>query len=304
MSNPPVSILLPTVEWTDACGEVAEQLSGEDELLVICDAETDPVARHESVPPGVEIVVAGDPEGCSGKANAIDAGIEAACHDRLVWTDDDFHHPPDWLDQLAADYEKHGPVSETPVFEGRDPLAVFLESSYLLGGSLGTYAENKTWGGAVIFERDDLDLARFRSELCRTVSDDGLLSEYLNATTLRRTRTVPIGGSIRTTLERHVRFMKIVRFHAPGQAAVNAGLSLTFAAGCLLFPLYGFALVTLMGAANYAFFGVRRWTFLLAYPSTIAAPLLLAYALARRTFVWGGRRYRWRSKFDVVTIPD
>lgn len=32
--------------------------------------------------------------------------MEAARHDRLVWTDDDFHHPPDWLATLSADYEE------------------------------------------------------------------------------------------------------------------------------------------------------------------------------------------------------
>ncbi len=29
---------------------------------------------------------------------------------------------------------------------------------------------------------------------------------------------------------------------------------------------------------------------------------LLLYAFARRTFVWGGRRYRWRGKFDVAVV--
>ena len=38
--------------------------------------------------------------------------MEAPCHDRLVWTDNDFHHPPDWLATLNADYEEYGPVSE------------------------------------------------------------------------------------------------------------------------------------------------------------------------------------------------
>jgi hypothetical protein len=28
----------------------------------------------------------------------------------------------------------------------------------------------------------------------------------------------------------------------------------------------------------------------------------MAYGLARRTFVWGGRRYRWREKFDVEVV--
>lgn len=299
MSEPPVSVLLPTVEWTPACSEVADQLEGEDELLVVCDSDADPVAQQESLPAGVEVVVAGEPEGCSGKANAIDAGLDAASHQRLVWTDDDFTHPPDWLSQLQADYEKHGPVSEVPVFVGQDLLSVFLEPTYVLGGTLGTYADDKCWGGGVIFERGDIEMDAFRSELSQTVSDDGLLSEYLDVTTLKRTRTVPAGGSLRETLERHTRFMQIVRFHEPVQIAVMGVLSVLVAIGALFAPLPAFAVLTLVDIGVYGYFGIDRWTALLAYPATVTAPVLVAYALARQTFVWGGRRYRWRSKFDV-----
>jgi hypothetical protein len=41
-------------------------------------------------PKGTPIVVAGEPEGCSGKANTIVTGMEVATHDLVVWTDDDF----------------------------------------------------------------------------------------------------------------------------------------------------------------------------------------------------------------------
>jgi hypothetical protein len=37
-----VGILLPTVTWTDACGQMAAQLQDGDELLVICNTEEDP----------------------------------------------------------------------------------------------------------------------------------------------------------------------------------------------------------------------------------------------------------------------
>ena len=109
-----MSVLLPTTRWTDACTEVAAQLEDRDELLLIHDVEDDPVTGHQNTPEGVRLIAAGEPERCSGKANAIVTGMEAACHDRLVWTDDDFHHPPDWLATLSADYEKYGPVSEVP----------------------------------------------------------------------------------------------------------------------------------------------------------------------------------------------
>ncbi|MEF8884606.1 MAG: glycosyltransferase [Haloarculaceae archaeon] len=115
---------------------------------MIHDSEDDPVAEQEEFPGGVRFVAAGEPEGCSGKANAIAAGMEAARHDRLVWTDDDFHHPPNWLATFNSDYETHGPVSEVPYFVGRDPLSMLLEPLYASATSLGIYLGNQIWGGA------------------------------------------------------------------------------------------------------------------------------------------------------------
>lgn len=92
----PVSVILPTTRWKDACEAVAGQLQESDELLVVCDTESDPIAdRRGDLPEGVLLVLAGEPERCSGKANAIAAGMETAEHERIVWTDDDFSHPPD-----------------------------------------------------------------------------------------------------------------------------------------------------------------------------------------------------------------
>jgi len=315
----PTSVLLPTVRWADACDEVAGQLGARDELLVICDTADDPVAdRRGATPEGVRIVLAGEPEGCSGKANAIAAGMEAAEHDRIVWTDDDFAHPDDWLATLDADYERQGPTTEVPVFVGEDPLARLFEPAYAIGGTAAVSAGGIAWGGAVVFERADLDrpgsvsdaaatadgaAAALLADLRRTVSDDGTLSEYVDVTAADRTRTVPCGGSLRGSLERFVRFFRIVRFHAPRAAAFNVALAVAFAALCLFAPVVGVTLVTATSAAVYARFGIRRTTFLLAGPSALVSPVFLAYALARRTFVWGGRRYRWRSLFDVAVRP-
>jgi hypothetical protein len=91
-----------------ACDEVAAQLRPEDELLVIHDSEEDPVADRKPLPETVQLIPAGDPGGCSGKANAITAGMEVASHDRLVRTDDNFHHSSDWLDRLHEDYRRSG----------------------------------------------------------------------------------------------------------------------------------------------------------------------------------------------------
>ena len=213
---PPTSIIIPTTRWTPACTDVAKQLGSNDEMIVVCDDQSNDVAaQQDDLPDGVRIVFAGEPERCSGKANAIAAGMRAATHDRIVWTDDDFEHPSDWLARLHDDYEANGPVTELPFFVGRDPLSILLEPMYAIGGTLGVYVDDIAWGGAVMFERGDLDEPAFLQELQQTVSDDGILTEHLDVTPLRRTRRVPVGGSIRETLERHVRFTKIVRFHDP-----------------------------------------------------------------------------------------
>ena len=332
-SRPPTSVLLPTVRWTEACSEVAAQLGEGDELLVVCDTDDDPVAERrgggvgregdagedvereggasegvrreddageaDGLPDGVRVVVAGEPEGCSGKANAIAAGMEAAGHDRIVWTDDDFRHPKGWLAELNADYDRQGPTTEVPVFVGADPLGRLFEPAYVIGGTLPLSRGGIAWGGAVVFERDDLDEDALLGDLRRTVSDDGTLAEHLDVSAADRTRTVAAGGSTRESLERFVRFFQITRHHAPAAAAGNLLLSVGLAALCLLAPIAGVALVTALSGAAYARFGIRRATFLLAGPGVLISPALLAYALARRTFVWGGRRYRWRSMFDV-----
>ncbi|MDB2240117.1 glycosyltransferase [Halorubrum ezzemoulense] len=322
-NSTPVSVLLPTVRWTDACDEVAAQLRGSealggeasgaadddadaDELLVICDSPDDPVAdRQGDLPPRVRIVIAGEPEGCSGKANAIAAGMTAAANDRIAWTDDDFRHPPDWLATLDADYDRQGPTTEVPVFVGLDPLARLFESAYVIGGTLAVFAAGVAWGGAVIFEREDLRAgeAAFRRDLLRTVSDDGTLTDHLDVASVDRTRYVRAGGSARDSLERFVRFLTITRYHAPGATAFNAAFGVSMAALCLFAPVAGVTLVTALAGAAYARFGIRRATFLLAAPGVLIAPPLMAYAFARRTFVWGGRRYRWRSLFDVEVEP-
>jgi len=299
----PTSVLLPTVSWTGACDEVAAQLGPEDELLIIHDDRDDPVSGRDQLPENVRLIRAGDPVGCSGKANAIAAGMEAANHDRLVWTDDDFHHPPDWLTQLHQDYAEHGPTTELPAFVGQDPLAVLLEPIYVLGGTLGTYTGDHAWGGAVIFDRSDLDETRFLSELRQTISDDGLLGEHTDVTSVQRVRRVPMGGSLRQTLERHIRFNRIFATHDPAVAKLSSVLLVAVLVGCVLFPLLAVVLTVLTAGIGVSF-GIRRASLLLTVPALAAAVPLGVYAFARDTFVWGGRRYHWHSKFDVEVLNE
>lgn len=296
---PPTSVLLPTTTWTDACAELAAQLKN-DELLIIHDGANDPVTERDNIPEGVRFIAAGEPERCSGKANAIAAGMDAARFDRLVWTDDDFHHPPNWLATLNADYENHGPVSEVPYFVGRDPLSILLEPLYASAGSLPLYIGNQIWGGAVVFERNDIDETTFLDKLRRTVSDDGLLMEYLEVTTVGRTHIVHIGGTIREAVERPVRWTQILKWHFPIAIAGTWLVSLLVLASALLAPLLAVTVLTVLHLAVNEVLGFRRWTAVLAFPALFVFVPLVLYGLVRRTFVWGGRRYRWRGKFDVA----
>lgn len=74
------------------------------------------------------------------------------------------------------------------------------------------------------------------------------------------------------------------------------------AIGALLYPLAAMVLLTVGQLSIYAAFGVRRWTFLLAYSATLLQVPLFVCGIVRRTFVWGGRRYRWRGTFDVEIV--
>lgn len=202
---------------------------------------------------------------------------------------------------MKADYERHGPTTEVPVFVGKDPLSILLEPSYVTSTALA-WAGLMAWGGALVFDRSDVDEDALLRDLRRTINDDATLGEYVDFTGADRTRRVEVGGSIRETLERHARFMQASLRHGRAGWVLLALLTTILGISFLLFPLHGFVAGTLGYAAIYASLGIRRWTVLLAYPATVLGPVLIAYGLARRTFVWGGRRYRWRSMFDVELV--
>lgn len=298
----PVSIVLPTVEWTDACEEVAAQLGPDDELLVVHDEPTDPVAsRKGDSPAGVRVITAGSPEGCSGKANAVVTGLRAARNDLFVLTDDDFHHPPDWLDGMVADYADHGPSSELPVFVGSDPLAVVLEPAFQLLGTVGVLAEQYPWGGAVVFSRDDLDESAYLTELSQAVSDDALLGEHIDVTAVSRTRRIPAGGDLRASIEHVVRYSQIFHYHLPVVSTVSFLLSGLLVAGSVAFPLLA-GVITLCMCGLYAKLGIRRGSALFAVPALALTLPIRVYAFTRDTIVWGGRRYAYDGKFDVEVV--
>lgn len=303
--RPPVSVILPTREWGVACEQLSAQLAPGDELLVVCDTDTDPVAAHDP-PDGVRILVAGEPTGCAAKANAVAHGMERARNDRFVWADDDYERRPDWLDRLVRLGEAHGPAAFEPliVSEGPwlKPLEPMLATSYALydcyrDGGAGGYP----WGGGVTFAREDLQesIDRLCGELRQCISDDNALENHLADTYAPRDWSVrvPVPGTLRDTVHRVTRWM--CAHHARFDNTSNLATALVLANLGLLFAPVVAPLVTAVAALSYRKLGYHRWTFLLAYPGLLVLPVVPALGLLFSEFIWGSRRYRLDGLYDI-----
>lgn len=301
----PVSVLLPTVEWGAACTELADQLGPADELLILCDTESDPVASRDT-PPNVEVLTAGEPTGCSGKANALAHGMERAKHDRFVWTDDDFERPSDWLDRLVDVGERHGPATVIPDFVGTrwwwviEPTSTVMSTLSMYLGR-GPWAGN-AWGGGVTFTRDELDVDELVTDLRACISDDGVLSDHLGEVHAARSMQseVPVPGDFTSVKERMVRFTRITHVHEG--LGTELLVSLIAVGLALSFPLYAIPLVTAASGLTYAIVNKRRWTFMLAYPALLLLPLLFVAGITQKEFEWAGRRYRMNDVNDIEVL--
>lgn len=306
-STAPVSVVLPTREWTVACDELAAQTSPADELLVVCDRPTDSVVEA-AAERAATVVVAGEPTGCSAKCNALAAGLARAAHDRLVCTDADFEHGDGWLDtvraRLARTPDGHV-LSTAPVLASEGALGKLLEPSSVIGVARSVRFDTGVWGGTMAFRRDAVDLDAFVADLRRTVGDDALLAERADGIETARSlvREMPVDGTLRGTVARRVRWTRMGLYLDPAGVASRILVSLAVLLGALLAPFVTVPLVTGVAAAAYAALGVRRWTFLLAVPGYALVLALLCYALVCDEFEWGGRRYRWSSLYDV-TVCD
>lgn len=306
-----VSVLLPTVEWNTACDQLAAQLAPDDELLVICDTEQDPVAAHEP-PDGVEILIAGEPNGCSGKANALAYGMTEARHDRFVWTDDDFERDPDWLNRLVAAGETHGPATAVPFFTGGgwwrlfEPWqgALFTLMFYL---QLGETADT-AWGGGVVFTRSELTVpvSEFAAKLRNVMSDSYLLGQHLSHVHAVQSMVthVQVAGDFRSVRHRLIRFGRIV--------GVNEGwlpgfvISGVLAVAGILFSLASALSLTVGFAAVYAWLDLGRVNFVFVYPGLLVLPLVTLAARLVDEFEWAGRRYRFSNsgKVEILDAAD
>jgi hypothetical protein len=301
----PVSVLVPTTRWTPACEDLVEGLREGDELFVICDARSDPVADRET-PAGVEVLVAGEPVGCSGKANAMAHGMERAENDRFVWTDADFRRDADWLDRLATAGETHGPATAIPYFYGDGwwrPVeawtVAFATLPFYLG--VGNWGGN-AWGGGVTFTREDLDVAELTDGLRTVLSDDGLLSQHLGETHPVRSMVTPVevSGALGDVADRTIRFNRLTHVHEGHYGAVATGLALVAAAVVATLPTALGATALLAGI--YCLLGIERRTFLFAVLGIVAVPFGAAAGIVCKEFEWAGRRYRVEGERDVEVV--
>lgn len=305
----PVSVLLPTVEWNTACDQMAAQLAPDDELFIICDTKQDPVASHEP-PDGVQILIAGEPEGCSGKANALAHGMTEASHNRFVWTDDDFERSMDWLDRLVAAGETHGPATAIPFFTGRgwwrlfEPWygALFTLMFYLQLGN----ADDIAWGGGVVFTRSELTVpvSQFVKELREILSDDYLLTErlpHVHAVQSMVTH-VEVPGEFHSVRHRLIRFARIVGVNGGWSSGLVISSSLLIAG--LLFPLAVALSVTIVLAAIYVYLDLGRRNFIYTYPGLLLLPIMSYIALFVETFEWTGRQYRFSNSGNVEVLDS
>ena len=302
----PVSVVLPTREWTAACAELVDQVRPSDELLLVCDRPDDPVVEA-AAGTAAEVVVAGEPVGCSAKCHALAAGLDRATGAVIVCTDADFEHGPEWLSTVLAHLVDAPPghvVSTAPVLVSEGPLMKPLEGPGAVGAAMTTLLDTTVWGGAMAFRRDAVDVDDYAADLRRTVSDDALLTQRADGvhSVPGLISEMPVSGTLSDTLSRQARWTLTARYVDPGGLVGGAAIPLAVLLGTLFAPLVTVPLVTGVTAAAYAYCGVRRWTFLFAVPAYLAGLPLLAYGLLKSEFVWSGRRYRWTGLYDVTVL--
>jgi hypothetical protein len=305
----PTSVLLPTVEWGPACEQLHAGLDDEDELPVLCDSPADPVVDRET-PAGVDVIVAGEPVGCSGKANALACGMEAAVNDRFVRTDDDFDRDPEWLDRLRRSSQRHGPTTLLPDFVGggwwrlAKPALLLLLAVRTFGPECRDTGEAFPWGGCVAFHRDDLEtrVDALVSDLRRSLSDDLVLDAHLRG--CRRDpdldATVRVDGSASAVYHRLVRYMRADHVH--DGLGPELLLWSVVAAIAVLFPLPAAAVATATVGAALASVDQLRPDAADAYPAVLVLPAIIAAGMVVREFEWAGRRYRVRAADDVEVV--
>jgi len=274
---------------------------------VVTDAADAPAASTAAERDRATLVVAGDPEGCSGKCNAVAAGLERASQPVVVLTDDDVPRDADWLARLEAGVREHGAVTGAPLFVhtaglGR-PLGWLYEPVQAFVALLMLRFGDGLWGGACGFRREHVDdEAALLADLRRTATDDLLVGEHLTVEPhgdRSYATTVPVAPSLTGFLDRPVRHVLSFRYFEPGSQWLSLLMGVLQVLALAVAPLPAAALMLLGGVGVYAAFGTARWTVVFAPISLFVGALVTLSALANPTFEWAGRTYRWPAKFDV-----
>lgn len=288
-----------------------QQVEPDDELLIITDTADDPAASAVADRDRAVLVTAGEPEGCSGKCNAIAAGLERATHDTIILTDDDVPRDAQWLTRLKKGVHQHGAVFGAPLFVHTDGTGRLLGCPYEPAqafGSLLLLLSEGVWGGGAGFHRrhiDDMD-ATIR-DLRRTAADDLLIGTHLTiepAGDIDLATTISASPSLDGVFDRVVRHILTFRYFQEGSQWVNLLMGVVQLVALVVAPLLTVGVSILSAVVIYRQFDLVRWTVVFAPISLILNAVLTVYALGRPEFEWGGRRYRWTGTFDVEWLRE
>lgn len=303
------SIILPTFEWTKSCESLYEQVETDDELLVIVDSDSAPAVQPVRQRPNATLVTAGDPSGCSGKSNAVAAGLETASQDEIVLTDSDVPRDDDWLKTLKQGIEDHGAVTGGVLFShtgGRGRFLGWLIEPIFAVFSIILMLSGGLWGGAAGFHRRHIDdMETLQAHLRQTVTDDLLIGEHLTTSVKAEfdlTAVIPIEVSVSRFWDRWIRYALSFRYGDDASLGVGFLFGAIQAAGLIFFPLPTLLGSLALGGVVYRLFGTARPTMLLTPITFIINALLTGYAATKSEFDWGGRRYQWTGKFEVEVV--
>ncbi len=134
-----VSIILPTYNESETIelllGEISERISPDSEIIVVDDTSPDGtgeiVAARGRKDPRIRLLQRKE----RGLTSALQAGVEAARHDTVIWLDADFAHPPETIPDLI---------------EADESFDIVVASRYVPGGHDGRKAPIRRWASLAL----------------------------------------------------------------------------------------------------------------------------------------------------------
>lgn len=307
------SILLPAIEWTDSCQQLVDQKTEDDEIIVACDSADQPIVEQAADKP-VTVVVAGEPDGCSGKCNALAAALEAVSDDQdlIILTDDDLERDDDWLEYMKTKTREHGAYSTVPTFYSESVFGLFLEAAYTPMSYIGMKVGETIWPGAAGFKRENIDMDGLIDGLRRTLIDTAVLPEYVSADDgkavpcdMSISPNIPVEGTFDSDFrKRGARIARTFWLTDRSAAVMSIGISAIVLLGLLIAPLVAAAITTGIVAVTYVLNRFPRWTFVFAPVSLVLWGVMMVYGVPKEEIEWGGRKYRWSDKYQVEILSE